>query len=138
MVREILDELFGPTCHVVDILVKKKGSQKSSLIDPVNDYLLWYSKTPRDAGGVKFRTLFARREMDSETLSEFLTFNCATEVSSRYRRRQRRMARCSIIASAHGGCCRIILTPGSLRMAHHQWGISGKSDGPGQVRRQKL
>jgi len=70
-VREILDELFGPACHVVDILVKKKGSQKSSLIDPVNDYLLWYSKTPRDAGGVKFRTLFARREMDSETLSEF-------------------------------------------------------------------
>jgi len=70
-VREILDELFGPTCHVVDILVKKKGSQKSSLIDPVNDYLLWYSKTPRDAGGVKFRTLFSRREMDSETLAEF-------------------------------------------------------------------
>jgi adenine-specific DNA-methyltransferase len=70
-VREILDEVFRPECHVVDILVKKKGSQKSSLIDPVNDYLLWYSKTPRDAGGVKFRTLFARREMDSETLAEF-------------------------------------------------------------------
>jgi len=70
-VREILDEVFGPACHVVDILVKKKGSQKSSLIDPVNDYLLWYSKTPRDAGGVKFRTLFMRREMDSETLAEF-------------------------------------------------------------------
>jgi adenine-specific DNA-methyltransferase len=70
-VREILDEVFGLQCHVVDILVKKKGSQKSSLIDPVNDYLLWYSKTPRETGGVKFRKLYAKREIDSETLGEF-------------------------------------------------------------------
>src|SRR6266852_2070494 len=70
-IREILDEVFGIECHVVDIVVKKKGSQKSSLIDPVNDYLVWYSKTPREAGGVKFRKLYARREIDSETLSEF-------------------------------------------------------------------
>jgi len=70
-VRELLDNVFTPKCHVVDILVKKKGSQKSSLIDPVNDYLLWYSKSPRQAGGVKFRTLYQRREIDSETLSEF-------------------------------------------------------------------
>jgi adenine-specific DNA-methyltransferase len=70
-VREILDEVFTPACHVVDILVKKKGSQKSSLIDPVNDYLLWYSKTPREAGGVKYRHLYSRREIDSETLAEF-------------------------------------------------------------------
>lgn len=70
-VREILDEVFGVQCHVVDILVKKKGSQKSSLIDPVNDYLIWYSKTPRESGGVKFRRLYAKREIDSETLAEF-------------------------------------------------------------------
>ena len=70
-VREILDEVFGPKCNVVEILVKKKGSQKSSLIDPVNDYLLWYSKTPRESGTVKFRKLYAKREIDSETLSEF-------------------------------------------------------------------
>jgi adenine-specific DNA-methyltransferase len=70
-VREILDELFGPNCHVVEILVKKKGSQKSSLIDPVNDYLLWYSKTPRESGGVKFRSVFMKRDVDAETLAEF-------------------------------------------------------------------
>ena len=70
-VREILDEVFGPACHVVDILVKKKGSQKSSLVDPVNDYLVWYSKTPRESGGVKFRRLFAEREIDAATLAEF-------------------------------------------------------------------
>jgi len=72
-VRELLDEVFNHDCHVVDILVKKKGSQKSSLIDPVNDYVLWYSTTPRDAGGVKYRKLYSKREIDSETLSEFKT-----------------------------------------------------------------
>jgi adenine-specific DNA-methyltransferase len=55
----------------VDILVKKKGSQKSSLIDPVNDYVLWYSRTPRETGGVKYRNVYSRREIDSETLAEF-------------------------------------------------------------------
>jgi adenine-specific DNA-methyltransferase len=70
-VREILEDIFGGGGHVVDILVKKKGSQKSSLIDPVNDYLLWYSKTPRDQGGIKFRKVFSKREIDSETLGEF-------------------------------------------------------------------
>ena len=39
-----------PNCHVVEITFKKKGSQKSSLIDPVNDYLLWYPKTPQESG----------------------------------------------------------------------------------------
>ena len=69
--REILDEVFGSACHIVDILVKKKGSQKSSLIDPVNDYLLWYSRSPRSSSAVKFRKLFVKRQIDSDTLSEF-------------------------------------------------------------------
>src|SRR5438270_6122924 len=38
-VRQLLDEVFGPKCFVVSLLVKKKGYQKSSLIDPVNDYV---------------------------------------------------------------------------------------------------
>src|SRR3984893_9566872 len=70
-VREIMDDIFTPSCHVVDIVVKKKGSQKSTLIDPVNDYLIWYSKTPRVSGVVKFQSLFEKRELDSETMSEF-------------------------------------------------------------------
>ena len=72
-VREIMDEVFGRAHHVVEILVKKKGSQKSSLVDPVNDYLLWYSKTPREIGGIKFRALYSQRELDSDTLGEFKT-----------------------------------------------------------------
>ena len=70
-VRALLDEVFGPANAVTEILVKKKGSQKSSFIDPVNDYILWYSKKPRGPGTPKFRALFEERHMDSETIDEF-------------------------------------------------------------------
>jgi adenine-specific DNA-methyltransferase len=72
-VRMILDDVFGPDCSVVTITVKKKGSQKSGMVDPVNDYLLWYTKTPRteSTSPPKFRKVFVGRELDSDTLSEF-------------------------------------------------------------------
>jgi len=70
-VRELLDEVFGAGCLVVTIPIKKKGSQVSGLMDPVNDYLLWYSRTPRASGGVKFHPLFERRELDAETVATF-------------------------------------------------------------------
>jgi adenine-specific DNA-methyltransferase len=70
-VRALLDEVFGDDNAVAEILVKKKGSQKSSFIDPVNDYILWYSKTPRSTGRPKYRPLFEARELDAETVAEF-------------------------------------------------------------------
>ncbi len=69
--RAILDEVFGANCFVVTIPVKKKGSQKSSLMDPVNDFVVWYSRTPRAEGRTKFRPLFDKRELDADTLAEF-------------------------------------------------------------------
>ena len=69
--RCLMDEVFGEQNLVVEILIKKKGSQKSSMIDPVNDYVLWYSRTPRENNLLKFRTLFEGREIDAETLDEF-------------------------------------------------------------------
>jgi adenine-specific DNA-methyltransferase len=74
LVRCLLDEVFGVECFVVTILLKKKGSQKSSLIDPVNDYLLWYGKAPRSEGRLKYRAVFQKRELDAETLAEFRSF----------------------------------------------------------------
>jgi adenine-specific DNA-methyltransferase len=71
LVRSILDEVFGASNFVTEIVVKKKGSQKSSLLDPVNDYILWYGRSPRDEGRIKFRTLYERRELDEDTVSEF-------------------------------------------------------------------
>jgi adenine-specific DNA-methyltransferase len=40
-------------------------------MDPVNDYLVWYSKSPRESGKVKFRPLFQKRGFDTETLRRF-------------------------------------------------------------------
>lgn len=75
LVRNVLDDVFGSECAVVTFLVKKKGSQKSELIDPVNDYILWYSKTSRHEpnSGPKFRPLLIPRLLDEETISEFRT-----------------------------------------------------------------
>jgi adenine-specific DNA-methyltransferase len=70
-VRAVMDEVFGEQCFVVTIPVKKKGNQKSNLIDPVNDYLLWYSRSPRHQNKTRFRPLFEKREFDAETLRRF-------------------------------------------------------------------
>src|SRR5919109_753456 len=60
-VRVLMDEVFGDENAITEIVVKKKGSQKSSLMDPVNDFILWYSKSPRSSGTTKFRALFEER-----------------------------------------------------------------------------
>ena len=70
-VRLLMDEVFGENCFVVTIPFKKKGNQKSNLIDPVNDYIVWYGKGARKDSGLKFRPLFQKREYDSETLRRF-------------------------------------------------------------------
>jgi adenine-specific DNA-methyltransferase len=74
LVRSALDDVFGAECHVTTIVVKKKGGQRSGFVDPVNDYVLWYSKRSRsgaERGGIKFHSVFEKRELDSETLEEF-------------------------------------------------------------------
>ena len=70
-VRAVMDEVLGDQCFVVTIPVKKKGNQKSNLIDPVNDYLLWYSRSPRHQGQTRFHPLFEKRPLDAETLRRF-------------------------------------------------------------------
>jgi adenine-specific DNA-methyltransferase len=70
-VRAVMDEVFGDENVITEIVVKKKGSQKSSLMDPVNDFILWYSKSPRSSGVTKFRALFESREIDADTIDEF-------------------------------------------------------------------
>jgi len=70
-VRALMDEVFGEDGCVTEILVKKKGSQKSSLMDPVNDFILWYSRRSRAEGHTKFRQIFEQRDLDDETVDEF-------------------------------------------------------------------
>jgi adenine-specific DNA-methyltransferase len=70
-VRALLDEVFGEDNVITEIVVKKKGNQKSSLMDPVNDFILWYSKCKRAEKKTKFRTLYEERPLDGETIDEF-------------------------------------------------------------------
>ena len=70
-VRAVMDEIFGAENCVVEILQKKKGAQKGNFLDPVNDYILWYSRNPRSSGRLKFRPVFEQREIDADTLDEF-------------------------------------------------------------------
>ena len=72
-VRTVMDEVFGRECFIVTIPIKKKGSQKSGLMDPVNDYLVWYGRSARESGLVKFRPLYEPRDLDAETVAEFRT-----------------------------------------------------------------
>jgi adenine-specific DNA-methyltransferase len=70
-VRALMDEVFGEDNCIAELLVKKKGAQKGSFLDPVNDYVLWYGRSARNSGKLKFRALFERRPLDAETVDEF-------------------------------------------------------------------
>jgi adenine-specific DNA-methyltransferase len=61
LMRNLLDEIFGPSNFVVDIIFTKTGSKESGKIEPINDHLLWYTK---DSDKVKYRRLFIDRQYD--------------------------------------------------------------------------
>ncbi len=69
-IRAVLDEVFGETCFVTEILVKKKGSQKGGTLDPVNDFILWYGKSEKGSGRVKVREVYEIRD-DDELFDDF-------------------------------------------------------------------
>jgi adenine-specific DNA-methyltransferase len=71
LIRSLLDEVFGAQCHVVTILIKKKGSQRGNFIEPVNDYIHWYAREPRESGRLKYRPLFDRRDLDIDTARDY-------------------------------------------------------------------
>jgi adenine-specific DNA-methyltransferase len=69
-VREILDEVFGTENFIVTFVVKKKGSQKGELIDPINDFILWYAKDEQRSREY-FTQVYKPVEFNSELTSMF-------------------------------------------------------------------
>ena len=57
-VREVLDEVFGPTNYVSSIAFAKTTSSTSSGLASVYDTILWYAK---DAQHLKYRPLFSSK-----------------------------------------------------------------------------
>lgn len=54
-VRELLDEVFGESNFVSEILYRRGGFQTSGTLPSTFDYILWYAK---DRSSLKFRPLF--------------------------------------------------------------------------------
>lgn len=68
-VREVMDEVFGPENGVVTIVLKKKGATTPT--DPVNDFILWYTKDKERAKS-RFTQIFDKRR-DPEDDPKFNT-----------------------------------------------------------------
>ncbi|SFL89216.1 adenine-specific DNA-methyltransferase [Desulfomicrobium norvegicum] len=66
-IRVLMDEIFGSENSIVTIIVKKKSATTST--DPVNDFILWYSKNRNE---LKLCTLFKERR-DPEDDNKFNT-----------------------------------------------------------------
>jgi adenine-specific DNA-methyltransferase len=59
MVRSLLDEIFGSENFCSLIPFRKTGGLRSTLLDSVFDFLLWYAT---DTGRVKYRQLYGDKE----------------------------------------------------------------------------
>jgi adenine-specific DNA-methyltransferase len=70
VVRTVLEEVFGQENFVVSVILKKKGSQKGELVDPINDYLLWFAKD-LERCRERFHKLYDKVELSSEISSTF-------------------------------------------------------------------
>ncbi|MEM9231705.1 MAG: site-specific DNA-methyltransferase [Pseudomonadota bacterium] len=68
LVRSLLDEVFGPKNFITDIIFKKKGGQKGTFLEPINDIICCYAKEKEKAAG-KFHHLF--KEIDANEDDEF-------------------------------------------------------------------
>ena len=68
-VRCLMDEVFDAGNFVAGIVIQKKGSQEGDLIQPINDYVLWYAKKKYGTAGtlnVRWRPLYEDK-VDSNT-----------------------------------------------------------------------
>jgi adenine-specific DNA-methyltransferase len=69
-VHLLMSEVFGADNFIVHIPVKKKGSQKGGLLDPVNDYLLWFAKDKKRVAAA-YNQLYEPAPLDSELVETF-------------------------------------------------------------------
>ncbi|WP_280553921.1 site-specific DNA-methyltransferase [Halomonas sp. 25-S5] len=67
-VRELLDEVFGPTNFASLITVAKTSSATSSLLSGVSDYVIWYAKSIED---VKYREVFQKKELGGSGTGQY-------------------------------------------------------------------
>ncbi|MGH8490748.1 MAG: site-specific DNA-methyltransferase, partial [Gammaproteobacteria bacterium] len=64
-VRAVMDEVFGDQNFVVEIVVKKKGSQKGELLENIADVVLFYARSKE---AMKFRHQWLPREAEDDAI----------------------------------------------------------------------
>jgi adenine-specific DNA-methyltransferase len=64
-VRAVMDEVFGDQNFIVEIVVKKKGSQKGELLENIADIILFYARSKE---AVKFRHQWFPREAEDDAM----------------------------------------------------------------------
>ena len=67
-VRELMDEVFGPTNFVSMIAFSKTTGATSGTLPTVADFILWYGRTE---ASLKYRQLYARKEFGQEGGEEY-------------------------------------------------------------------
>ena len=67
-VRAVLDEIFGESNFVSNLVFKKTGGQSSSAIANVNDFILWYAK---DRTRLKSRPLYSKKVPGDEGATNY-------------------------------------------------------------------
>lgn len=68
--RQVMEEVFGSENFIVSIVLVKKGNQRGDMIDPINDYILWFAKDKNQCRA-RFHPLFKQRELDESSLDDF-------------------------------------------------------------------
>ncbi|MGD9974916.1 MAG: site-specific DNA-methyltransferase [Desulfatirhabdiaceae bacterium] len=79
-VREIMDEVFGVTNFITEIIYKKTSSKGSMYLDAINDFILYYAK---DKKLLKYRTLYYEKKLGEEGASQYVNFESADGITGR-------------------------------------------------------
>mgnify|MGYP000906984305 CR=1 FL=1 len=69
LVRNIMDEIFGPENHCAEIIFLKTTGKGSQGLDTTNDYLLWYAK---NRSVMKYRPVFEKRSVEDDDNLRFV------------------------------------------------------------------
>ena len=66
--RELMDEIFGKENFIVTIIFTKTGAHSGEFLEPINNYIIWYSKNKKN---VKYHPLFIPREWSKDNTDGF-------------------------------------------------------------------
>ncbi len=69
LVRNLMDEVFGQENFVCEIIFTKTTGLGQQLLDPINDYLLWFAK---DKPNIRYRQLFYEKTAGETGASRYI------------------------------------------------------------------